>query len=36
MGTWNMQTPYEPGKTAQVTKEMDRYKLDILGLSEMR
>ena len=27
---------YSAGKTAQIEKEMDRYKLDILGLSEVR
>ena len=27
---------FETGKTAQVTKEMERYDLDILGVSECR
>ena len=36
VGTWNVRTMYETGKTAQVIKEMQRYKLNILGLSEVR
>ena len=36
IGTWNVRTLYEAGKAAQVAREMDRYKLDILGLSEVR
>ena len=34
--TWNVRTMFETGKTAQVTKEMERYDLDILGVSECR
>ena len=36
VGAWNVRTMYESGKTAQVIKEMDRYKVNILGISEMR
>ena len=33
---WNVCTMFETGKTAQVTKEMERFHLDILGVSECR
>ena len=36
IGTWNVMTMYEQGKTAQVAAEMRAYKLDILGISEAR
>ena len=36
VGAWNVRTMYESGKTTQVIKEMDRYKINILGISEMR
>ena len=36
IGTWNIRTLYESGKTAQVCKEMHRYNLRILGLCETR
>ena len=36
IGTWNVRTMYESGKTAQVATEMRRYNLTILGLSETR
>ena len=36
IGCWNVRTLYEAGRSAQVTREMDRYGLDILGLSEVR
>lgn len=36
IGTWNVRTMYETSKTAQVAREMERYNLDILGLSEVR
>ena len=32
LGSWNVRTMYEDGKTAQVIKEMQRYRLDILGM----
>ena len=35
VGAWNVRTMYETGKTAQVCKEMERYRLDILGQSEI-
>ncbi|KAK6983110.1 hypothetical protein BgiMline_018533 [Biomphalaria glabrata] len=34
IGTWNVRTMYETGKTAQVAAEMKRYNLYILGTSE--
>ena len=36
IGAWNVRTMYEPAKTAQVTSEMERYNIDILGISECR
>ena len=33
---WNVRTMYEIGKLAQVTSEMERYNLHILGISESR
>jgi len=36
IGTWNVRTLYITGKLAQVTIEMQKYKLHILGVSEMR
>ena len=36
IGTWNIQTLYEAGKSAQVCSEMQRYNLKILGLCETR
>nr|XP_034334819.1 craniofacial development protein 2-like [Crassostrea gigas] len=36
IGTWNIRTLYEVGKAAQVAKEMARYNIKILGLSEVR
>ena len=36
IGTWNVRTLYSTGKLAQVTNELKRHKLDILGISEMR
>ena len=36
IGIWNVRTLFETGKSAQATREMDRYGLDILGLSEVR
>lgn len=35
-GTWNVRTMTEPGKLEMVCAEMDKLKLDILGLSECR
>ena len=36
IGFWNVHTMYETGKLAQITEEMQRYKLHILGVSESR
>ena len=36
IGTWNVQTLYQPGKLAQLLREFETYQLDILGISEMR
>ena len=34
IASWNVRTMYEAGKSSQVTNQMRRYKLDILGISE--
>ena len=36
IATWNVQTMYETGKLYAVEKEMERYGLSILGVSEAR
>ena len=36
VGHWNVRTMNETGKLAQVTSEMRRFKLHILGVSESR
>ena len=36
IGFWNVRTLREYGKLKQVEKEMTSYKLDIMGLSEIR
>ena len=36
IGFWNVRTMYETGKLAQVTAEMRRYNLHVLGVSESR
>ena len=36
VGAWNVRTMYETSKSAQVTKEMKRFNIDILGISECR
>ena len=36
IGTWNVRTLFQCGRLDQVLKEMQKYKLDILGLSEVR
>lgn len=36
IGCWNVRTMFSVGKTAQVTSEMARYSIDILGISECR
>ena len=34
IGTWNARTMCETHKTSQITTEMRRYKLEVLGISE--
>ena len=36
IGYWNVRTLYRGGAAAKVAKEMEEYKLDILGISECR
>ncbi|EDO41949.1 predicted protein [Nematostella vectensis] len=36
LGTWNVRTMYETSKAAQVLNEIEKYQLDILGISECR
>lgn len=36
IGTWNIRTLYKVRKVAQVAKEMIRYNIKVLGLSEVR
>ena len=36
LGTWNIRTMYETGKTIQVAREMKNYKIGVLVLSETR
>lgn len=36
IGTWNVRTMYQSGKSLQIANEMDRYNIEILGLSEVR
>ena len=36
IGTWNVRTMFEAGKTVQVAAEMKKYNLTILGISEAR
>ena len=36
VGCWNVRTMFSVGKTAQITPEMDRYGIGILGVSECR
>ena len=36
VGGWNVRTLYETSKSAQVAKEMKKYGIDILGISECR
>ena len=36
VAAWNVRTMYETGRTAQIVKEMERYSVSILGVSEMR
>ena len=36
IGFWNVRTMYETGKLVQVTAEIRRYNLHVLGVSESR
>ena len=36
IGTWNVQTMYQIGKTAVVGREMRKYDIDKLGISECK
>ncbi|XP_062566274.1 craniofacial development protein 2-like [Saccostrea cucullata] len=36
IGCWNVRTMFQIGKTAYIVRELNRYKLDIMGLSEVR
>lgn len=36
VGCWNVRSMYSTGKTAQACREMARYKVEILGISECR
>jgi len=36
IGTWNVRTMYRIGKTAVVAREMRKYGIDVLGISECR
>ena len=36
IGCWNVRTLYSIGKSAQLAREMDKYKIDVMGISECR
>ena len=36
IGCWNVRTLYSMGKSAQLAREMDKYKIDVIGISECR
>lgn len=36
VGTWNVRTLYAAGKTTELTHELNRYRWDVIGLSEVR
>ena len=36
IGTWNVRTMYQTGKTKEVAREFRAYKMDILGIAETR
>jgi len=35
-GTWNMSSLYRSGSLRSVARELERYKLDLVGLQEVR
>ena len=35
-GTWNINTMYQAERTAQIAAEMGKFKLHVLGISELR
>jgi hypothetical protein len=35
-GTWNMQSLYRAGSLVTVSKELSKYKLDLVGMKEVR
>ena len=36
IGCWNMRTLYSIGKSAQLARELYKYKIDVMGISEYR
>ena len=36
IGTWNFRTLYQDGRLSQVLWEMEAYRLDVFGISEIR
>ena len=36
IGCWNARTLYSIGKSAQLVREMDKYEIDVMGISECR
>ena len=36
VATWNIRTGYQSGKLANIEKEMERLKIDIMGIAELR
>ena len=36
IGCWNVRTLYATGKSAQFAREMDKYKINVIGISERR
>jgi exonuclease III len=36
LGTWNVRSPYRPGSLTTVARELARYKLDLVGVQEVR
>jgi hypothetical protein len=36
LGTWNVKTMYQSGKSAQIAKKMNKNKIEVIWLSETR